>query len=93
MTDIGLSAAMSTYGSLVWVTRLSTGQPLPGAVVSVRRANANKEWGVARDLDLHPMGLFSPTALSFMAPAGFGSLFLMGASSMPSLLAMTRIQT
>lgn len=43
VTDIGVSAAMSTYGSLVWVTRLSTGQPISGATVSVQRAAAKSE--------------------------------------------------
>ena len=36
----------------------------------MRFATVSSEWGVARDLCLHPMGLFSPTAMSFMAPAG-----------------------
>ena len=43
VTDIGISAAMSGYGSLVWVTRLSTGQPLPGAKVSVQRSGDRHE--------------------------------------------------
>lgn len=43
VTDIGISAAMSSYGSMVWVTRLSTGQPLPNAVISVQRNGQQRE--------------------------------------------------
>src|SRR6478736_183843 len=43
VTDLGISAAMSSYGSLVWVTRLSTGQPLSGATVSVQRPTDQHE--------------------------------------------------
>jgi len=51
VTDIGISAAMSSYGSMVWVTRLSTGQPLPNAVVSVQRCTV---FGI---VDIHSMQL------------------------------------
>jgi uncharacterized protein YfaS (alpha-2-macroglobulin family) len=43
VTDLGISAALSSYGSLVWVTRLSTGKPLPGASVSVQRPSDQRE--------------------------------------------------
>jgi hypothetical protein len=36
VTDLALSARMSRYGSLIWVTRLSTGAPVAGAAVAVR---------------------------------------------------------
>jgi hypothetical protein len=35
VTDLGITAKMSRFGSLVWVTRLSDGQPVPGATVSI----------------------------------------------------------
>ena len=35
VTDLGISAQMSRFGSLVWVTRLSTGAPVEGAAVAV----------------------------------------------------------
>lgn len=43
VTDLGISAALSSYGSLVWVTRLSTGKPLSGATVSVQRPSDQRE--------------------------------------------------
>jgi uncharacterized protein YfaS (alpha-2-macroglobulin family) len=39
VTDLGISAKMSRFGSLVWVTRLSDGSPVDGASVSVRTAS------------------------------------------------------
>ncbi len=35
VTDLGISGKMSRFGSAVWVTRLSDGQPVSGATVSV----------------------------------------------------------
>jgi uncharacterized protein YfaS (alpha-2-macroglobulin family) len=35
VTDLGISAKMSRFGSVAWVTRLSDGKPVPGATVSV----------------------------------------------------------
>ncbi len=35
VTDLAITAKMSRFGSLVWVTRLSDGQPVPGATVSI----------------------------------------------------------
>ena len=37
VTDLAISAKVSKRGSLVWVTRLSTGAPVAGATVSIRR--------------------------------------------------------
>ncbi len=37
ITDLGISAKISQRGSLVWVTRLSTGAPVAGATVSLAR--------------------------------------------------------
>ncbi|HKQ72012.1 MAG TPA: alpha-2-macroglobulin family protein [Polyangiaceae bacterium] len=38
VTDLGLTAKMSREGTLVWVTSLSTGAPLAGASVEIRRS-------------------------------------------------------
>jgi hypothetical protein len=35
VTDLAITAKMSRFGSLVWVTKLSSGAPVPNAVVSV----------------------------------------------------------
>ena len=35
VTDLAITAKMSRFGSLVWVTRLSNGQPVAGAAVSI----------------------------------------------------------
>ncbi len=44
VTDVGISAKMSRFGSVVWATRLSDGKPIAGAKVSVRGANAREEF-------------------------------------------------
>ncbi len=36
VTDLGVTAKVSRYGSLVWVTRLSTGEPVGDATVALR---------------------------------------------------------
>ena len=38
VTDLGVSAKMSAFGSLVWVTSLATGKPVSGATVILRTA-------------------------------------------------------
>ncbi|EYF05299.1 Ig-like domain-containing alpha-2-macroglobulin family protein [Chondromyces apiculatus] len=40
VTDLGVSAKVSPYGTLVWVTRLSDAAPVPSAEVSIRRPGA-----------------------------------------------------
>ena len=37
VTDLAVTAELSRYGSLVWVTRLSTGAPVPDATLSVEK--------------------------------------------------------
>jgi uncharacterized protein YfaS (alpha-2-macroglobulin family) len=37
VTDLAISARLSRYGALVWVTRLSTGAPVPDATVSIEK--------------------------------------------------------
>src|SRR5439155_18197373 len=38
ITDLAITAKVSREGTIVWVTRLSTGEPAPGASVEVKRA-------------------------------------------------------
>jgi len=40
VTDLALSAKLSRHGSLVWVTRLSNGAPVPHATVELRRSGS-----------------------------------------------------
>ena len=40
VTDLAMTAKVSRHGSLVWVTRLSNGKPVPGARVEVLRPGA-----------------------------------------------------
>lgn len=42
VTDLALSAKLSKHGSLLWVTRLSTGEPVAGATAEVVRANGTR---------------------------------------------------
>lgn len=39
VTDLAISAKMSRFGSVVWVTRLSDGKPVPNAHVGIREAD------------------------------------------------------
>lgn len=41
VTDLGISAKLSRDGSLVWVTKLSTGEPVRGAEVEIRTWNGS----------------------------------------------------
>lgn len=50
-TDLGISAKMSRFGSLVWVTSLTTGKPIAGATVTVRRASGDEAFAGATDKD------------------------------------------
>jgi len=40
VTDLAVSAKLSRYGTLVWITHLSTGAPVPNATVAVRKPGA-----------------------------------------------------
>ncbi|WP_437901450.1 MG2 domain-containing protein [Sorangium sp. So ce124] len=51
VTDLGISAKVSPSGSLVWVTRLSTGAPVPGARVWIRAPGAPAPAAVATDAE------------------------------------------
>ena len=39
VTDLGVSAEVSRFGSLVWVTHLSSGEPVAGAIVTLEGAS------------------------------------------------------
>jgi len=43
-TNLGVTAKLSGPSGLVWVTRLSDGQPQPGAEVSIRDAKGKVRW-------------------------------------------------
>lgn len=49
VTDLAVSAKLSRRGSLVWVTRLSTGAPVAGAAVSLRRAGQAAPFAATTD--------------------------------------------
>ncbi|MBN2194870.1 MAG: hypothetical protein JW751_18785 [Polyangiaceae bacterium] len=58
VTDLGLSARMSRFGSLVWVTRLATGTPVPDASVLVY----DKSGGIVASGTTDAAGLVAFTA-------------------------------
>ena len=65
VTDLGISAKVSPRGSLVWVTRLSTGAPVAGATVSVARPGVPHLVDTTTDADGFapiPEGAFVPSA-------------------------------
>ncbi len=49
VTDLAVTAKLSRYGGLVWVTRLSDGAPVPNATVAVRKANKPELFATTTD--------------------------------------------
>jgi uncharacterized protein YfaS (alpha-2-macroglobulin family) len=49
VTDLAISAKMSRFGGVVWVTRLSDGQPVAGATVAVRDESGIEEFSTKAD--------------------------------------------
>ncbi|MGH7283827.1 MAG: Ig-like domain-containing protein, partial [Polyangiaceae bacterium] len=47
VTDLAISAKMSRFGSLVWVTRLSDGKPVAGAHVGIRAGDGAEVFAAA----------------------------------------------
>ncbi|MEP7120603.1 MAG: MG2 domain-containing protein [Byssovorax sp.] len=65
ITDLAISAKVSPRGSLVWITRLSTGAPVRGATVSVARPGGPHLVDVTTDADGFapiPESAFVPSA-------------------------------
>ena len=49
VTDLAVSARLSRFGSVVWVTRLSDGKPVPGATVAARDKSGKELFTCATD--------------------------------------------
>jgi len=49
VTDLGVSAKMSKFGSLVWVTSLATGKPVAGAQVTIAHAASSETHAFVTD--------------------------------------------
>lgn len=49
VTDLAITARLSRFGSVVMVTRLSDGKPVPGAIVAARDASGNEAFSVKTD--------------------------------------------
>lgn len=65
VTDLGVSAKMSPFGSLVWVTQLSTGKPVGGATVALHTTKAGEVFKATTDADglvIVPPDRFDPLA-------------------------------
>ncbi len=63
VTDLGVTAKLSPFGGLVWVTQLSTGRPVSGASVSVRTVKGGELLQVTTDaqgLAVIPIEKFDP---------------------------------
>ena len=73
LTDLGVTAKMSKFGSLVWVTSLATGRPVPSAQVSVGLAKRDDAKTFITDdqgLAAIPSEVFDPIA---QTRSGWGS--------------------
>jgi alpha-2-macroglobulin len=65
VTDLGVTAKMSPFGGLVWVTQLSTGKPVAGARVAIRTAKGGDVFAATSDKDglaIVPADKFDPVA-------------------------------
>ena len=65
VTDLGITAKMSPFGGLVWVTRLSTGKPVAGAQVGIRTVKNGEVFTGTTDANgmvLVPADRFDPIA-------------------------------
>ena len=65
VTDLAISARMSRFGSLVWVTHLSDGAPVAGATVAVRDQTGKQVFETKADDDglaIVPATKFNPIA-------------------------------
>ena len=51
VTDLGITAKMSHFGSLVWVTSLANGKPQTGVTVSIRRRGGEEVFAQKTDAD------------------------------------------
>ncbi|HRG94749.1 MAG TPA: MG2 domain-containing protein [Polyangiaceae bacterium] len=63
VTDLGVTAKLSPFGGLVWVTQLSTGKPVAGASVGVRTAKGGEVFAATTDaqgLAVVPIEKFDP---------------------------------
>jgi uncharacterized protein YfaS (alpha-2-macroglobulin family) len=72
LTDLAITARMSSFGSLVWVTSLSTGKPVAGAEVAVgrlKKEDAATFTTDAQGLAFVPADAFTPV---IVAKAGYG---------------------
>lgn len=57
VTDLGISAKVSRFGSLVWVTSLSTGKPVAGAEVRIRQPGGSAPGDVVARTDSDGMAV------------------------------------
>jgi alpha-2-macroglobulin len=65
VTDLGVTAKMSPFGGLVWVTQLSSGKPVAGASVAIRTAKGAEVFAATSDKDglaIVPSEKFDPVA-------------------------------
>jgi alpha-2-macroglobulin len=72
VTDLGVTAKMSPFGGLVWVTQLSTGKPLANANVAIRTAKQGEVFQSITDaqgLVVVPSDKFDPIVKDAAPPA------------------------
>lgn len=65
VTDLGVTAKLSPFGGLIWITHLSSGKPVSGASVSIRTAKGGEIFEAKSDgegLVVVPIERFDPIA-------------------------------
>jgi alpha-2-macroglobulin len=63
ITDLGISGKLSRFGSLVWVTKLSDGQPVAGAEVRVRKPGGTSAGDLLARTDVNGMATLPADAV------------------------------
>lgn len=65
VTDLGVTAKLSPYGGLVWVTSLASGKPVSGATVAIRTTKGGEVFQASTDSNgvaIVPIDKFDPVA-------------------------------
>ncbi|HQB43038.1 MAG TPA: MG2 domain-containing protein, partial [Polyangiaceae bacterium] len=76
VTDLGISAKVSRFGSLVWINRLSDGKPVEGAEVRIRTPGTAASSDFVVRTDAHGMALVDGSKL-FPAKGQEGSSLIL----------------
>ncbi|MCL2825034.1 MAG: MG2 domain-containing protein, partial [Polyangiaceae bacterium] len=76
VTDLGISTKISSYGSLVWITRLSDGKPVEGAEVRIRAAGGSASTDQVYRTDSNGIAIVDDAVLRVPAHGTVGPMII-----------------